>query len=287
MIKKLFVLAILTISIFYINKYFIDIDTRIIKSTIKIDLDQPSKLEKVYLINLDRDKEKFARSKEQLDRLNITFERFDAVDGYDAEITDPDGKIYKGIDIKNGILDLSKEQDKIFTVKCREVSFKYHPKKYAKKRMLSAGEIGCICSHLEVVNLAKKQNLENVLILEDDSLYHDLISQEINKFFAIPPKNWDISYIFAINDKKLINISNNDVLYKLASKGKKYTHSTASYILSNKGMDIILANAQFINRPIDNFYSDLIKDATVEAYKFRKDLILTEIIESSITKMKK
>ena len=47
---------------------------------------------------------------------------------------------------------------------------------------------GCLESHLEILKLAKRDNLDNVLILEDDCVF--LRGGELNNL----PDNWDMLY---------------------------------------------------------------------------------------------
>jgi len=59
----------------------------------------------------------------------------------------------------------------------------------------SIGARGCFLSHLEVLKEAKRQNLDNVLILEDDLLFtRFLIKQQDEVVRELQSLNWDMAY---------------------------------------------------------------------------------------------
>lgn len=66
---------------------------------------------------------------------------------------------------------------------------------------MANGAIGCSMSHLKILENAKKDNLDHVLILEDDITFLDvnLFKNQINKFFELHGNNWDV-ILFAGNN---------------------------------------------------------------------------------------
>lgn len=56
------------------------------------------------------------------------------------------------------------------------------------------GRIGCSLSHLKCIQMAKEQNMECVLILEDDVsfLLPDDFVENVNKFLSNPKNKWDV-----------------------------------------------------------------------------------------------
>ena len=58
------------------------------------------------------------------------------------------------------------------------------------------GRIGCSMSHLKCLQIAKNNNWDHVMILEDDIefLNPDLFINQINKFL-VNEKNWDVLYL--------------------------------------------------------------------------------------------
>jgi len=95
---------------------------------------------------------------------------------------------------------------------------------------------GCATSHLECIKDAKRNNYNNVLILEDDMLFDDNIIQaffEINETVKVP-ENFDIFFLgYNSNcgyryDRNVINLLSAQCAH--------------SYIVSNKAFDEILNN---------------------------------------------
>lgn len=63
------------------------------------------------------------------------------------------------------------------------------------------GAIGCSMSHLKILEDAKRNKLEHVLIIEDDITFlePELFKNQINKFFELHGNNWDV-ILFAGNN---------------------------------------------------------------------------------------
>jgi len=66
---------------------------------------------------------------------------------------------------------------------------------------MTNGAIGCSMSHLKILENAKKNKLDHVLIIEDDTTFidPDLFKNQINKFFELHHNNWDV-ILFAGNN---------------------------------------------------------------------------------------
>ena len=102
------------------------------------------------------------------------------------------------------------------------------------------GEIGCSMSHIEVIKMAKKNNWNNILILEDDfNFINDVefIDRIFNYFFDTYPNNsWDV-----------INL-NRGYFQKFQDSGNKYffkvidVSTTSGYMVNNHFYDTLLNN---------------------------------------------
>ncbi len=66
------------------------------------------------------------------------------------------------------------------------------------------GELGLIETHLKIIKESKDNNYKNVLILEDDIEFTDEI-KNINNYFDILPKKWDILWFGANHNKHMGN----------------------------------------------------------------------------------
>lgn len=98
------------------------------------------------------------------------------------------------------------------------------------------GRIGCSMSHLKCLQIAKNNNWDHVMILEDDIefLNPDLFINQINKFL-VNEKNWDV----------LLVAGNNVPPYQVINDyAIKVTHcqTTTGYIVNSHYYDKLIEN---------------------------------------------
>jgi len=74
------------------------------------------------------------------------------------------------------------------------------------------GRLGCIKSHLEILKYAKKNNLNNVLIFEDDVMFLNDVNGVLDNVVKQLPVDWNLLYLGANLHSPLTNISDNLVL---------------------------------------------------------------------------
>lgn len=98
---------------------------------------------KVFLINLDRSTERLEKAAQQLNRLNVPFERIAAVDG--SQLT-------------------KAEIDAAFDIEQAERRTAYN---------LTIGEMGCYLSHVECWRRIIAEALDFAIVLEDDLVLDD------------------------------------------------------------------------------------------------------------------
>lgn len=137
---------------------------------------------KIFVINLDRSESRWEAMRVQLDRLELPYERFSAVDG--CEMSDE--------------------------LLCRHYSAKLNRRKYYVD--LSNSEIACYISHLMVCEKILSENLDYAIILEDDIVLKDS--------FALVPRaldsiaNWNYIKLIAPFKKKKI-VSSKPVVFEI------------------------------------------------------------------------
>jgi len=101
---------------------------------------------------------------------------------------------------------------------------------------LTNGAIGCSMSHLKCLELAKKNNFEHVLIVEDDIKFLDpsLFINQLNKFL-INQRDWDV-ILFAGNNmppyKKI-----NDYCIRVSK-----CQTTTGYLVNKNYYDTLIEN---------------------------------------------
>jgi len=139
----------------YISQYFgnRDEDDNIIKINEYFD--------NVYVLNLDRSKDRLKSISAQLDHFKIDFERFRAIDGNDISDAEYDFSNFKQ---GQGMLE----------------------NKYA---------LACLRSHIEIVKDAKSKGYRKILVLEDDVMLDPDFNLRIQSIKKIP--NWKLLYFGA------------------------------------------------------------------------------------------
>ena len=140
-------------------------------------------VDKVYLINLDRDTERLKTMTEQLNKLNIEFTRFPAVLGSEVKTSH----------------DLT------------DFCLKY----------CTDGIKGCAMSHKTIWNDMLKNNYKQVLILEDDAVFADDFEHMFKTGWDQVPKDFDMFYLgcnFNCDDSHTIPKVYNKVLGQVPQK---------------------------------------------------------------------
>ena len=116
------------------------------------------------------------------------------------------------------------------------------------------GRIGCSLSHLKCIQMAKEQNIECVLILEDDVsfLLPEEFIQNVNKFLSNPQNKWDVLLLagnnlppFTTNDEVSIRVT--------------HCQTTTGYIVRQHYYDTLISNikagvAKLMKNPEYQYY---------------------------------
>ena len=113
-------------------------------------------VDKIYVINMDKDKERMNILDKKMKELGIKYQRITGVDGK---------KVYS---------------------------------KYKDKTELRPGQLGCLLSHFNVLNDAIKNKYNNILVLEDDIMFHQNFHNEFKKKYKILMKeegNFDLIFL--------------------------------------------------------------------------------------------
>ena len=199
-------------------------------------MDNIFKKENVFVINLDKRKDRLKSITEQLGSVNIPFTRFSAIR--------PDIEKIKNDDLwKNSYQGINKGKSERWN-------------QYLK------GALGCKMSHYNIIKNAKDNDLDYVVIFEDDALIcENAIKkiEEINLFFNYD--EWDMLYLggFVPDGKKNIE------KYKFIKKVKS-NFQTIGYIIKKKSYDKLLKYIISEKNEIDNIYMYLQKKKIIKAY---------------------
>jgi GR25 family glycosyltransferase involved in LPS biosynthesis len=128
-------------------------------------------VDEVFVLNLDRDTEKMARTAKMLDENNIAFTRFPAVDGFSSEFDD-EWAAYM------------------------DEGPQLPPEHYTGERLIeSRGAWGYLKSMQAVLEHARSENLKSFLLLEDDLLFHNEFADRFTEAWAELPDDWKVVYL--------------------------------------------------------------------------------------------
>ncbi len=106
---------------------------------------------------------------------------------------------------------------------------------------------GCLQSHLQIIQNAKRRKLPSILILEDDA---KLTTKRL--YIPTVPKNWDMLYLGG-NVQKIIDDDefNDEKYWKRAT-----ILTTHAYIIRDSIYDEVIKGLQNYSGPIDVFYAE-------------------------------
>ena len=238
------------------------------------------KIDKIYVINLDRSKDRYEKIKNKLDKMKLPIEysRFTAFDGNDAALVNINtGEIIKGSEFANNQKPLVGE----FEIRCSPSwhgGFKHLKLNMTIFHPRIKGEIGCACSHRKIWQDIQENGYENSLVLEDDIEF----SSEFDKYLARSlnniPKNYDLIYIGIMDSidsykdilnnkwlRKIKRIFDRDLSNPFFKQVRRSVGATEAYIVSKNGAKILLDKTTKHSQ-IDRVMSNLIEEKEITAY---------------------
>ena len=205
-------------------------------------------VDEVFVINLEKDKEKLDSITKQLENEHIMFERFDAING-------------KTLDHRNE-----------FTLFC--------------DNFCASGIKGCALSHYSIWKNVISKGLDKVLILEDDAVLTKDFDLTLQSIYNSIPKDYDIIYLgslFYCDPTQTINklygyknIKINE--HVLQVQGCAGTH--AYFITRNCINKIINEKISF---HIDSNIMNWIKKYNLKAYAITPNLIIQNLQDSNLS----
>lgn len=208
---------------------------------------------KSYVINLNKNIDKYDDMKHNFSKYDIYPERFKAI--------------------------YAKDLDNEYINKITDPSVQYN---INKGRSLDCnigtlGAIGCSLSHIKLWNMLLESNDEMFLIFEDDAypIYSKYLVDNINNYINSVNSvkvNWDIIYLGwhkiynETNNDKLMytnNSNNKESIYKITS----FVYTTHAYIINKKGALKLLQQAFPIIHQIDSYISFMCMHRDFNAYR--------------------
>ena len=195
-------------------------------------------VDKVYVINMDKDKERMYILDKKMKELGIKYQRITGVDGK---------KVYP---------------------------------KYKDKTKLRPGQIGCLLSHLNILNDAIKNKYDNILVLEDDILFHRNFHNEFKKKYnklMKNEKNYDLIYLGCHQ-----SLNGDGYWSRIKMKEEYYENNTTDgtfAMLINKNIFQDIINfVENLELPIDTAISKyILSNNKYKTYSFFPHLIISDV----------
>ena len=204
--------------------------------------------DKIFIINLDDRKDRWALILKQLKEHNITnYQRFSAVKPIEI-MSDKDNHYNKQI-----YSEFNPKMTKLFGTNYK------------------VGALGCKLSHLEIIKYSQKEKLNNILILEDDCLIKEKFTNNFSKIIEI------------IQNSSDVNIRNYDMLYLGGSFIKK-TNNSSPTVENNilKCNRIYTTHAYILNNTeYNNIFNTIINDLEKKKYPKEIDVYYSQNIQSN------
>lgn len=179
---------------------------------------------KCYIINLDRSKDRYKNIEPLIKKLQLPYQRFEAVDG--SQLT----------------------KEYLDTI----VDFKAYQKYMG--HMPRNGTIGCSLSHIRLWEEFLKTDYEYAFIFEDDVCFNPeqlkCVMEDVIKHHQL----WDICSFELLHKGLPVSIKSLVTGYRLSTYLVEITH-TGCYIISRKAARQLLERALPIQIPIDHYFT--------------------------------
>jgi GR25 family glycosyltransferase involved in LPS biosynthesis len=135
---------------------------------------------------------------------------------------------------------------------------------------LTSGQVGAIYSHAKLIEYAKDQNLNNILILEDDVEFHANTNQMFFNYLEELPNDWDMLFFGANHSEN--NIWMREPLIKITDHVYKIIKCYAihCYAVNQKAYDKLIKTLSNKTKPSDVLISDI--QSELNCYLFRPHL---------------
>ena len=207
-----------------------------------------------YVVNLEDRKDYFDKLKPTFDKRKLTLNKFKAIDT-------------RTLDTR--IFDIIPNIDRFLNNKDNEDGYntRYKDEIITDRRKL--GSLGCCFSHIKLYNQIVKDNIPNMVIIEDDAVLDPDFFDKFGKLVSDLPEDWDmvflgISCAYSHDERCKKNdgiIKVKDNLYNI-----NYIYGTYGYLINNNAAKKILENIFPIWWHIDTMLSYLIVKQKIKAY---------------------
>lgn len=152
-----------------------------------------------------------------------------------------------------------------------KIDYDFYPARFAAKKPLTLGEIGCAMSHINIYEYMRTHQIERAIILEDDAIvsqeFKTIIKDALNKL----PPHAEILFFEHGKAKQWPCRRNLVENYRLAKYISPSQHSkrtitrTTAYLITLKGSEKLLKYAYPIRMPSD-YLTGALQITNIRAY---------------------
>lgn len=188
-----------------INKIFFNSNI----NTDSKDLEEINKkIDKIYVINLENAHERWSKVSKSLDKLNIPYERFEAINAINIKVVEQKtGTEFTGKELKNNLALL--KYDHKYTIICNPndpTSFIFNFQHIKVDYKYGVEYLGIMCSNFIIASEIVKNKYKNAIIFEDDIQVEATNFQtKLVNYISHLPETFDLAYLGVYSDKSQQN----------------------------------------------------------------------------------
>ncbi len=179
---------------------------RVLEDTTRVFVDRPENkrvskpadishfFDRVYVLNLDRRPERWARIRETAGKYGLNVERFPAVDG-NLEPHLSDWREYSSRNpskLPPGMRPVKNSREYYLDYHTERARVAFVEQRLGRKAIQSPGAWGYLKTMIALLEQAMKDDLQSVLVLDDDACFHHEIGDLFMRFKEPLPADWKI-----------------------------------------------------------------------------------------------
>jgi hypothetical protein len=126
-----------------------------------------------------------------------------------------------------------------------------------------SSQTALILTNIDIIEDSIKNNLKNVLIMEDDIKFNDEV-YNISEYFKYLPEDWDMVY-FGGNHNSHMGVNPPLIINEKVCK-LHYTFTTHCVGINGKSFNTIINKLKEFNNPLDVIYTDLQRSLNVYCF---------------------
>lgn len=113
------------------------------------------------------------------------------------------------------------------------------------------GQIGCLLSHLKLIEHCKNLNYSNVMIFEDDCGFRGDFNNRLDFLMEVVNTNWDLLYLSGSVPEFIEHFDGYSRISKILT--------THSYMINSRIYDLVIDNfkSKIFSKEVDMCYSDI------------------------------